>query len=415
MFKPCFYSCFKVKFVLTKQILLKKGKNKMITFKISEFKKDIFEAKMSRYARKAQKLGIEFGYTLESESTESIRDRFGNEFRYSVYNYSVIGESPTIKGYTFLAKIESFEGSNLIHSHNVNFDFSEYRTADLVCQHCNVTRERNFYYLIQRDNDKSIIMLGRNCLSNYIGLDNAEDIAEFYSSFIVGLELYNDNADDMSEKIKTGAYKMSINMFLSYCILAVNESGFISTKDQSENKISTKNQALNLLFWGSTADKIIPTDNDKALAEKIAEHVKNELNKKDNLNEYEHTILTLLMAGYIKVSHAGYIASIIPLYNRMMESSVSSKSDNNSMWIGIEGEKLNNISCKVVYQSRIESQFVTYLYKFITAQGNHITYFSSKNLNLVVGQNVIIEKCTVKKHDVYNSIKQTIITRGKIQ
>jgi len=110
----------------------------MNTFQISEFRLELFIAKMDKFAKRANKLNIEFGYTLESTETKEFVNcnELGLTGFYKIYNFSVWGDAPIINGYSFLAKLEPFGfNNNLVHSHNTNFDFSNYRTCGLTCEH----------------------------------------------------------------------------------------------------------------------------------------------------------------------------------------------------------------------------------------------------------------------------------------
>ena len=387
----------------------------MTIFSISEFKNTDFLAKMDKFTRKAARLGLTFGYTLESTGESSYTLPNDERVYYAIYNYSVYGDSPTINGYTFLAKIEPLEpGVNLIHSYNSDRDFSEYRTAELTCEHCKVNRMRNFYYLIQNDDDKSVKMVGHNCLANYINLPNAESIAEFYSDFIVSGESTGEE-EPGHEKFYRGLGMIKLIDFVALAKVIIKKIGYVSGKNETPGNTSTKTLTANEFFNVST-DRIKITDEDKKETESILESVKDDLSAKKNLTEYEFTILTLIETGSIKYSHAGYAVSIIPLYNRIKGTIKTETTDKKeSLFIGTPGEKITNVNAVVTFYNQYDNNFngYTHLYKFDN-DGNVITYFSSKDLNLAVGDNVLIKLATVKKHDSYNGVNQTVITRGKI-
>lgn len=395
----------------------------MKSFSISEFKNADFIAKMDKFAKRASKLNIAWSYKLEStsESFYMIKDSFGvlnTKVYYNVFEYNVQGESPIINGFSFLAKIESLgNGVNLIHSHDSNFDFTFYRTSELMCEHCKVNRFRNFYYLVKNESDNSIKMLGHNCLAQYIAQDNAEDIAQFYSDFVISSESLTGQNDENEngidpDKMRRRVYTLDIIDFVAYAINNVNAYGYVSAKNESIDKMSTKESVINDLF--DTTCKI--TDEDKTESKRIIEYVKDILSRKNQLTDYEFNILKLIESGRMKLNHSGYIVSIIPLYNKIMGESVSTKEKSQSNFIGEENQKINNVNCIVTFENKYENNFngYTYLYKF-DSDGNVITYFSSRDLFLSVGDNVIILSATVKKHDTYNGINQTVITRGKIQ
>jgi len=391
----------------------------MKTYQISEFRVDNFESKMKRFSNRATKLGIDFGYNLESESFETVK--VDNEyFTYKAYNYTVWGESPEINGYTFLAKIEPIESTNLIHSHNTEYNFSAYRTAELTCQHCNVNRYRIFYYLIKSESG-NVKMVGRNCLANYMGLPDAEQIATFYESFIIESNEFESEDDYMGGN---GQHSKWINLidFLTIAKIVISESGYASQKSVEEriNSISTKNVVQNE-FYNTNSDRIRLTESDKKETKTIIESVKSHLREKlesseyNLLTNYEHTILSLIESEYMTIQHAGYIVSIIPFYNRINEIKFENSERAESNWIGSEGQKVENIEATLSYQNEIESQYgITYLYKFVDNIGNVLTWFSSRNMFIENGDNLTILKATVKKHDIYNNVKQTIITRAKL-
>ncbi len=392
----------------------------MKTYTISEFKQSDFITKMDKFARRATKLNIDFGYTLESTSESSywIKDSFleNVEVFYTVYNYSVYGESPVINGYSFLAKIEQMGlGINLIHSHNESFDFTTYRDmTSLTCEHCNINRYRIFYYLIQNEETKKVKMLGGNCLAQYISQPNAEDIANFYNDVLGLSESFA--SEDMEETFKNNrdGFSIDIKTFLAYAINNVNQFGYVSTKNEDFTKLSTKASVIND-YYGTGKNKVIISDEIGQQADSMFDYVKNQLENKIELNNYESTLLTLITAGKMKMSHAGYIVSIIPMYNKMMEVKAIRASQPESMFLGEVSSKITNIQCVVTFYNKYDNNFngYTHLYKF-NNNGNVITYFSSKDLFLEVGNSVIIKSATVKKHDSYNGINQTVIIRGKI-
>jgi hypothetical protein len=391
----------------------------MKTFQISEFKKGDFIIKMDKVSRKAEKLGIEFGYKLTGSHEESVSSRDGMKLFYTVYEYSVWGESPTINGYTFLAKIEPFDGGNLVHTHNTEIDFSEYRDSNsLICEHCNTNRYRKFYYVISNGTETKVV--GHNCLANYIGIPNAEQVALFYSSFVVDQSSFDGDDDveaDFKDRVVGGQYTFAVDDFLTFAVHVINEYGYVSAKneDWQTGKLSTRSRTIELFYY-SGKDSFKPTDKDLQSARDMMEFVRNELESKTTgLTEYEANILRFITANRMTHNHAGYVVSIIPLYNRLQGVVYEKKNTAVSQHVGSVGDKLENVPAKVTYTSKFPSPFgTTYLYKF-DAGGNVVVYFSSKDLSMETGQDVTITKATIKGHDSFNNVKQTIITRGKVE
>ncbi len=49
-----------------------------------------------------------------------------------------------------------------------------------------------------------------------------------------------------------------------------------------------------------------------------------------------------------------------------------------------------------------------------TASGHIVTWFSSKVTDFDEGDEVVIDRATVKEHEVYNDEDQTVVTRAKL-
>lgn len=86
-----------------------------------------------------------------------------------------------------------------------------------------------------------------------------------------------------------------------------------------------------------------------------------------------------------------------------------------SNWIGQEKERIYDIPCTLVSLRIIETKFgPTQLVKFITAEGNELTWFTTVNINAEPGEEIFLTG-TVKSHSEYKGTKSTILNRCKIK
>jgi len=386
----------------------------MTTHNISEFKKFLFEKKMNKFANRASKLGIEFGYNLVGRHEESIKTD-GSDMFYTVFEYEVYGDSPTINGYTFQAKIEPTEDANvyMVHSFNTDADFSNYRTGKLTCEHCNTNRFRNFYFVISNDETGEFKMVGHNCLANYIDLPNAEAIAKFYADFIVTDE--DEDEEESYGNVRRGAYTFNVVDFLSYAVKEVEESGYVSVTNETIERASTKSCVVAQFFNDYKQEK--PSAEQIATAEKIAEYIKVNFSAKSRLNEYENNVLTILNIGRMQARHAGYIVSIVPMFHKLTSEAVASADKPVSNHIGAIDEKLTNIPATFTRYGSCNGfrGGITHIYTFTTDAGDDMVWFTNTRLEIEVGNKVVITKATVKEHKVYNGVNQTNIIRAKVQ
>lgn len=385
----------------------------MTTYNVSEFEKFLFEKKMNKFAQRASKLGIEFGYTLVGNHEESIKTD-GSTMFYTVFEYEVYGDSPTIKGYTFQAKIETTEDENvhMVHSFNTDADFSAYRTGELTCEHCNTKRFRNFYFIISNNETGEFKMVGHNCLANYIDLPNAEAIAKFYSDFIVTDE--DEDEEESYGNVHRGAYTFNVVDFLAFAVKEVEENGYVSVNNETLERSSTKSCVVGKFF--SEYKQATPSDEHIATAEKIAEYIKATLSAKSRLNEYENNVLTILNIGRMQARHAGYIVSLVPMFHKLTSEAVATEDKPVSKHIGEVGQKLENIPATFTHYGTCGGfRGITHIYTFTSDAGDVMVWFSSTVIEAEVGDNVKIIKATVKEHKIYNGVKQTNILRAKLE
>lgn len=88
-----------------------------------------------------------------------------------------------------------------------------------------------------------------------------------------------------------------------------------------------------------------------------------------------------------------------------------------SEWVGDVGERLRGLSVTVMFETHIESEWGgSKLVKFSDADGNEFGWFGSglSIWDLKKGDEVILTG-TVKKHDTYQGIKQTMLSRCSIE
>jgi hypothetical protein len=90
-----------------------------------------------------------------------------------------------------------------------------------------------------------------------------------------------------------------------------------------------------------------------------------------------------------------------------------------SGWVGEIGER-RQFTLRLVNRIDCETQWGrSYLHLFTDEQGNRYKWFGSTKLrnqadNPVDIEAVVMVKATVKKHDLYNNIKQTALSRVKM-
>ena len=133
-------------------------------------------------------------------------------------------------------------------------------------------------------------------------------------------------------------------------------------------------------------------------------------------NNYIHNVKVLTTQQYITYKDFGFVASLIPTYNKAMQIEMKKreqqKADSNSSFVGNVGERVTFEVQLIECVASWDTQYgVTFVYKMVDADGNVYTWKTGKSVAnkkaTVIG--------TVKEHKEFRGIKQTELTRCKIQ
>jgi hypothetical protein len=156
------------------------------------------------------------------------------------------------------------------------------------------------------------------------------------------------------------------------------------------------------------------TDADVEIANKAHEWAKG---LSDLSNDYLYNIHTIANMDALESRHYGFAASIVSSYLREVEREnlyrARREASESSQWIGTVGQRLDFEAVCVSIRSHEGNFGITYICKFVSNGRDQITWFSSNEPTF--DENMIINfKGTVKQHDEYQGIKQTIVTRCKV-
>jgi hypothetical protein len=133
------------------------------------------------------------------------------------------------------------------------------------------------------------------------------------------------------------------------------------------------------------------------------------------LSDYEANLALIVVNGFVTERSAGLMASLISYYERTMEREALAAKEKLSKHVGTVGARDVFKGLTLVSTRSWEGQFgYTTLHKFISAEGNIFTWFAS-GLDTPFKQGETYDvKATVKKHDTYNGVAQTVLNRAAI-
>lgn len=312
---------------------------------------------------------------------------------------------------------------------------SKYFTANpCTCDYCKTNRQRNKTYLVVNRETGEWKQLGKECLKLFVAGIDVDAIATF-ESFIKEAKDAANPGDEFFYNRR--ARFVEVQRALELAQAATKMFGFVATRDNvgDRNVFSTKNivQAKILKEMGCQSD-LLNVDNTER--EKInlavakltvySTHAEDDISNdiialRETVTElpdepYYNNLKTVLANEYVPLDKLGLLVSAPKAISRYYElkkmQEEKEKLAKSSNYIGEVGEKIsvNFVSGREV--ACCETQFgLLHIYEFKDASGNVIVWKSSSGKEIPESGKI---SGTVKAHEEYNGIKQTIILRAKI-
>lgn len=337
---------------------------------------------------------------------------------------TISGESPQLSGWKFAAKLEHLRTGNLVKSLPGGGPVDpRYLTSKSVCEHCGTSRMRNETYVVTHDDGRQM-QIGSSCLKDFLGHVNALDFAkamEQQSAFFAEIMAMSDGGDPESERgwrNYTGGYSegYDLDVFMGAVLRIVREDGAFVSKASSgmSGKPPTAEIAWRAIPRGETG-----SEKDKAEAQKVIEWAVGISDEQAIKEPYLNNIRVIARDGYVDRRSYGLAASMVAAYSKAAAAkNESTKAE--SQWQGEEGKR-DTFKLKMTGLYVSDGAYgETYIYRFRDGAGNvFVWYASARQYNgdgdsIGTGDDVTIT-ATIKKHDEYKGVKQTVITRGKIK
>ena len=312
---------------------------------------------------------------------------------------------------------------------------SKYFTVNpCTCDYCKTNRKRNKTYLVVNRETGEWKQLGKECLKLFVAGIDVDAIATF-ESFIKDAEDAANPGDEFFYNRRTRFVEVQRSLELAQA--ATKMFGFVATRDNAGNynAFSTKNivQAKLLKEMGCPSDllNIDSSDREKinlavATLTVYSTYAENDISNdiialREIVTElpdepYYNNLKTILANEYVPLDKLGLLVSAPKAISRYYEfkkmQEEKEKLAKSSNYIGEVGEKIsvNFVSGREV--TCCETQFgLLHIYEFKDANGNTVVWKTSSGKD--IPENGVVTG-TVKAHEEYDGIKQTVILRAKI-
>ncbi len=321
------------------------------------------------------------------------------------------------------------EGKNFVNINLSGNDLgfvvpSKYFTVNpCTCDYCKTNRKRNKTYLVVNRETGAWKQLGKECLKLFVTGIDVDAIATF-ESFIKEAEDAAKPGDEFFYNKGFKFVKVADALALAYAVY--RERGYLATRDSvgNPNDLCNKNIVQRKLTqqYGCNSDFLNITNSTRGEIDAMT--FKADINVGDVISDveqlpddpYYNNLKVIVANEYVPLNKLGLLVSIPKAIDRYEEEKrrqeEKEKLASESNYLGSVGEKIsvNFVSGREV--ACCETQFgLLHIYEFKDANGNMVIWKTSSGKDIPESGTVT---GTVKAHEEYNGIKQTIILRAKI-
>lgn len=388
--------------------------------RVREDRKEEFLSFIARINKRADKLGLSkvaFTFGEREVLPDKNNDPTGRKgLMLSILPCLVEGEEPVLSGWRFVAALDHEDGANIIRCKPGEEIDTTWRTAKGNCQHCGVNRNRLKTYLLRHESGE-VKQVGSTCLGDFLGAGLNPENAAVYQEELFEL---SSRAWD-SEPSYGGKSVLEVAAVLAVAAAHIRLYGWVS-RAQAQVDYRLQPTASQVLGWltfnprrtGESEknqwDASRPTEADT----QKATDARTWAASLTPANDYEHNLSVIANLEFIGFNHIGLAVSLIAAYEKNLADTLKRQvSAATSQYFGEIGKRdtWNGVVTRI---TPIEGPYgTTWIIGFLVGN-NEATWFASKRVDVSVGDTVRLTG-SVKKHNDYKGIKQTVLTRCKIE
>ena len=392
-------------------------------YELPSYKVEALNIEIAKLNKKADQLGCD-------RATVTVIDTYQKEYATALtpafteyVTISVSGEAPKLDGWSFVGYIDS-EG--LVYGEHIE-DSERERQGE--CDYCGISRYRKHTFVVVHE-DGTRKVVGSTCLKDFFGGKDPDGIIRMLKSLrqlvddLDDEDFLFDSKGDFQSQVHdlTTALNMTWKVIRTYGWMSgsrawsefSNPNVATSSKVKTQlNKPTPKEEEQFAYDWGNAKDTNSYPDSDPQLIEDAIEWAKSH---RDSETDYLVNIAIIAENGYTTNRSMGMAVSILSSYERELAKRVRDEARrvlaDASTHVGEIGKRQIFDDVTLTDLKYLESQFgVTVLHKF-EMNGSQLVWFGSRELDgqPQIGDTFSI-KGTVKKHDEFNTIPQTVINR----
>jgi hypothetical protein len=188
------------------------------------------------------------------------------------------------------------------------------------------------------------------------------------------------------------------NEVLGVAFCSIRQWGYRKSSEES----STKNSINSYYGSGHSYFNINQEDVNNVMSS--LEWLKTQAN-----NEFFNNLKNMVKMQYIPYKYFGYVAGLAGAYLKSENEKRQTKEFTNE-YVGTIGKR-DLFEVSLLVKKAVESFYgVSYLHIFLDKTGHKLSWFSTAGSDAEINNTYVI-KGTVKKHEEYNGVKQTALSR----
>lgn len=321
----------------------------------------------------------------------------------------VLGQGPSLKGWSITVYVTR-DGMEFGGHANASDD-ERARVENGECDHCGLKRNRKGAFVVEHL-DGSHKVIGTTCIKDFLGWSSPNKIA----SYMTDLHAFIRDADfETTHRVYGQAVAtLDLDTILELAHREVETNGWVSVGMANDwtspytDEDTTKQKVL-----------IALKDTPEATLSPEAKVVKDwMLTLKGSDTEYLNNLGIIAEKGFATNRTIGIAVSGVIAYQNMISAKAREEARKEQADTSIhmgeinKREEFTNVSLDSKTWKTVSTQYDEYetcIHRF-TVNGNVMVWFGSKELEANEGE-IITVKATVKKHDTFNGIAQTIVNR----
>ncbi len=371
--------------------------------------------------RKLARQGIAERFTVEvlGRRSESRTDQGGITATREMVDYRLNRPPLKLGEWSFAGRVDTVADGTPIVMSTPDVQLHGYRPDAQQCDHCGTNRNRNATYLLC-DGEGRVKQVGSGCLEAFTGITPRG---------LWSLEWNADTGDDDdSDGFGSGGWEQSATPDAVLRVaLAVTDNGrsYLSRARAEESGQDASSSAVQSFLFPTPDTVASPEYQDlKGLADSpetaaLAQEVLEFARTMDGDDDYPSNMRVLAAQEQLSGKHIALVASAVSGWHRERERQVKAAAEaaapHLDEWIGQPGDKITAVPATITAVRYLDEAYgTTTLLAMRDDAGHSLKWFASGHKDFTDGARVVLDRATVKAHDVYQGSKQTVLTRAKI-